>query len=282
MANDKVWRLLLDRGASGEWNMAVDEALIEAGRGVGPDEGGHTLRVYWFDPPALSLGAFQPLTDVDLAACRLAGVAVVRRPSGGRAVLHEADLTYTVSGPAAGVVFYGGIRASYARIAAALLAALGDLGLGEVEAAAPAGAAPVSPWCFASVAPYEAVASGVKLIGSAQARRGAAALQHGSLRLNRGALSVQSLLRPRTRRPAGPAPADLPVLAELLGRQLCREQAATALARAFATVFNVDMRPGALTPPELALAQRLLERRRTDAALTDQRRNTSGEPRREA
>src|SRR5512133_1650859 len=91
-----TWRLIRTPAASGPWNMAVDEAILEfAARGeVLP-----TLRLYAWEPACLSLGYAQPASDVDLEALRSHGWEMVRRPTGGRAILHTDELTYSVSGP---------------------------------------------------------------------------------------------------------------------------------------------------------------------------------------
>src|SRR5512140_660191 len=91
-----LWRVVRTPAAPGAWNMAVDEAILEfAARGaVLP-----TLRLYAWDPPCLSLGYAQPSSDVDLETLRRRGWDLVRRPTGGRAILHTNELTYSVSGP---------------------------------------------------------------------------------------------------------------------------------------------------------------------------------------
>ena len=89
------WRLLLEREPrTGAWNMALDEAIMDA---VAAGESLPTLRFYQWDPPCLSLGKRQPLDGVDLARCRAAGVDVVRRATGGLAILHTDELTYSIA-----------------------------------------------------------------------------------------------------------------------------------------------------------------------------------------
>src|SRR3981189_824115 len=89
--SDATWRLLLDPPAGGAWNMAVDEVLLD---GVAAGEAPPTLRFYQWTPPCLSLGYFQAIDVVDFEGCRAHGVEVVRRPSGGRTILHDRELTY--------------------------------------------------------------------------------------------------------------------------------------------------------------------------------------------
>jgi len=157
--------------------MAADLALLDAVAAGGAPR----LRLYRWTPPALSLGRFQPDTDVDRAACRSRGVEVVRRPTGGRALLHGADLTYAVAmprplGPA------GRVDALYRTIAAGLVAGLASLGvdarIGEDRSAA-------GPACFAAAQGADLRVGDRKLCGSAQVQRGPVVLQHGSILLDR-------------------------------------------------------------------------------------------------
>jgi len=174
----RAWRLLLHGAAAGPWNMGVDEALLTSVIAGGPP----TLRFYTWDGPWLSLGYAQRTGPGRLAACAEAGVGVVRRATGGRAVLHGGDLTYALAAPTA--LLPDGLHASYRLVAEALLAALRSLG---VEAERSGLEAPVPDRdafdCFERAAPEELCAAGRKLAGSAQRRTGAAVLQHGSLRI---------------------------------------------------------------------------------------------------
>lgn len=250
LASDR-WRLILDGGAPGCRNMAVDGALLLGARDTESARAWtHTLRLYWFEPPALSLGANQSLDDVDRGACRAAAIDIVRRPTGGRAVLHHGCITYSLCGPEDGPVFGGGIRASYQRIAAALAGAVHDMGLANVLPAPPESRASPGPSCFDAAAPYELLSHGWKLVGSAQVRRGGAVLQHGSLRLQAGTVATGSLLRARAGRASPSASDDPPTLSDLLGRAVSRDEAATAMLRAFEQTFVVQLCPGGLTDAE--------------------------------
>jgi lipoyl(octanoyl) transferase len=174
------WRLLVvPRPATGWWNMAVDEALLAAAAVGGPP----TLRLYAWDGPWLSLGHAQPFDDAGLAACREAGVEVVRRVTGGRAVLHGADLTYAVT--AREDALPAGLDASYRVLSDALLVALRGLGVAaERVAHGPVAVAAEGAFdCFAEAANDELCVGGRKLAGNAQRRAGGALLQHGSIRL---------------------------------------------------------------------------------------------------
>lgn len=172
-------RVLVHGPADAAWNMAVDEALLDR-----PDSG-WTLRFYRWRRPTISIGYAQRLAAAaDQERAWRLGVDVVRRPTGGRAVLHADELTYALAAPADSTPLSGGIAASYRRIAAGLQAGLRLLGA-DVEVAR-SGAAP-SPGgkrpCFAARTRYEISVGGRKLVGSAQRRRNGRLLQHGSLLL---------------------------------------------------------------------------------------------------
>jgi lipoate-protein ligase A len=165
--------------------MALDEALLlmqEAG--VAPP----TLRVYGWSTPTLSLGYAQhTLHEVDLAACHKHGVTVMRRPTGGRAVLHDQEVTYSVVLPTTLPTSSGALTEDYRRLGMALAAALRHLGL-DVRLARPHRQAHpqhsvASPACFAALSRYELSVASKKIVGSAQKRLSHALLQHGSIPL---------------------------------------------------------------------------------------------------
>jgi lipoyl(octanoyl) transferase len=178
-----TWRLIETPPAHGAWNMAVDEAILEA---VGQKAVPPTLRLFAWNPPCLSLGYAQPFSDVDQARLQAHGWEVVRRPTGGRAILHTDELTYSVIAPLTEPRVYGSILESYRRLSQALLQALELLGLparADKEHTLPSGMSPSGPVCFEVPSNYEITFGGKKLIGSAQARRREGVLQHGSLPL---------------------------------------------------------------------------------------------------
>ncbi len=175
----KPWRLLQDGPGTGPWNMGVDEALLHSAAASGLA----TLRLYTWQGPWLSLGYAQRALGADQSrALEEAGVGVVRRCTGGRAVLHGCDLTYAVAAPQDRLA--DGLRGSYDQVARALLAALSALGVDarRVESGAPAPGRGVFD-CFARPAGDEICVAGRKLAGSAQRRIAGAVLQHGSLRM---------------------------------------------------------------------------------------------------
>jgi lipoyl(octanoyl) transferase len=249
----EAWRLIVaSRPASGFWNMAVDESLLAgAAQGAPP-----TLRLYAWSGPWLSLGHAQPFDGATLTVCRRVGVGVVRRVTGGRAVLHGADLTYAVT--ASERALPDGLHASYRVLSDALVDALRGLGI-EAERVA-AGAHRVAPDggfdCFAEAADDEVCAGGRKLAGSAQRRAGGALLQHGSIRLAPDP--------PPAARIAGIG-LGATSLAELgVAPGAARRTLAEALPKALGERLGVAFSPGSLAASERERAHRLAAALRRD------------------
>jgi lipoate-protein ligase A len=247
------WRLIYDPPSDGAWNMSVDEALLEetaAGRSL------PTLRLYAWDPPTLSLGIAQPVADADRAALAKRGWDLVRRPTGGRAILHTDELTYSITAPEDHPLVQGGVLGSYRRLSLGLLAGLRLLGLGVQADTGARGRATGNPVCFEVPSRYEICAGGKKLIGSAQARRLGGVLQHGSLPLCGDiARILQALAKPDTKpeRVRGRAA----TLAELLGRGASRQEAAEAVVRGFTEEFGITFQHGRLSEKEKTRAEEL-------------------------
>lgn len=177
-----IWRLIVDdQPRSGAANMAMDQALAEsAATGDAPP----TLRFYRWSPPAVSLGRHQAMTDLDVDVIHELGYEIVRRPTGGRAILHTDELTYAVTAAADEPRVSGSLMDAYLRLSNALLTGLQKVGLAADKAAGDVRAGPnVSAACFEVPSAYEITAHGRKLIGSAQSRRAGYVLQHGSLPL---------------------------------------------------------------------------------------------------
>jgi lipoyl(octanoyl) transferase len=253
-----AWRLVLGGGDAlvplpGAFNMAVDAALFEAvQRGAAP-----VLRFYLWQPACLSLGRNQPARDsYDPAIAAAAGVDIVRRPTGGLAVLHDAELTYAVIAP---VAVIGRPRAAYARINLLLADALRRLGVAAAPAAAGAAAGRldgVPPPCFDVPAQGELVAGGGKLVGSAQRVERGALLQHGSILLDGSQLRVRSFER-RTAPATTATGAGGTTLRALLGRAPAPDEVAAAAAAAFGAARGIALAPGTLDPRERSRAREL-------------------------
>ncbi|MDT8306597.1 MAG: biotin/lipoate A/B protein ligase family protein [Anaerolineae bacterium] len=251
-----TWRLVDTGWQGGPANMAIDEAIMEA---VEAGDQPPTLRIYGWQPACLSLGRNQPWLAVDWEACLARGWDVVRRPTGGRAILHVDELTYSVSAPEDEPRVHGGILPSYMRLSNALAAGLSQLGLTPQQAGAPEPDAAKGPVCFDSPSNYEITAGGRKLIGSAQARRRGMVLQHGTLPLY-GDLRriVQALHYEEERERAAAASALIAsalTLEEALGRRVAYDEATTALAAGFASALNLQLEKGSLSAAEIERAQ---------------------------
>jgi lipoate-protein ligase A len=178
-----LWRLLRNPPAEGAWNMAVDEAILEfAGKGDVPP----TLRLYAWKPACISIGYAQSIKDVDLDRLQDRGWEIVRRPTGGRAILHIDELTYSVCGQQSNQHLSGSVLESYQRLSLALLDALRLMGIyaDSVKKFSHQDSHDKNnPVCFEVPSNYEITVKGKKLIGSAQARKKSSVLQHGSLPL---------------------------------------------------------------------------------------------------
>ena len=205
------WRLLLAAPRSGAENMARDSALQARAARTGET----VFSIYSWTRPTLSLGRHQPAMGLyDSEKLRRANVDVVRRPTGGRAILHDHEVTYSVTAPVNDAV---PLRETYSRINRILLDGLSRLGV-DAELAPTADRAPVPGMrpCFDAPGEGELVARGQKLVGSAQWRNEGALLQHGSILVD----DDQSLLPSLTARIATPGDAVAPpaTLRTLLGR----------------------------------------------------------------
>jgi len=162
-------------------NMALDEAILEA---VRQDQVPPTLRFYSWKPPCLSLGYAQSVADADVSAIEEMGWELVRRPTGGKAILHTDEITYSIAAPADHPLFMNGVLPSYKRISLALMDGLKRMGLDpELNDAEPQAPESGNPVCFQNPGAFEITVAGKKLVGSAQVRRSGGVLQHGSLPL---------------------------------------------------------------------------------------------------
>lgn len=233
--------LRLDGPASGAENMRRDGEMLRR-CAAALSAGG--VRLYWFAPPCVSLGRLQPDADVDAVACKRDGVDVVRRPSGGRAVLHDDEVTYAVVCRVDDPDLGGTVLDACARIHGAVARGLAAIGVDTVPRArgtalrrdAVAGAR--APDCFARPGAHELLdRDGHKLVGSAQARLGPAFLQHGSVMLE-PPHAARYLKRP-------PEAASTPTFGvrRLTGRPVTHEELVAALADGFAATLGARLAP---------------------------------------
>ena len=266
-----TWRLLKTPPSHGTWNMALDEAILEhTTRG----DATPSLRLYAWNPPCLSLGHAQAFKDVDMARLESRGWEVVRRMTGGRAILHTDELTYSVTGPVDEPRLTGSILESYNRLARALLMAVHDLGLPvEMKEGKADSNGQTNPICFEVPSTYEITVNGKKLIGSAQARRKEGVLQHGSLPLT-GDLSriVHALVfaDESAREQAAQRLLDRATTVEsVLGREVDWETAAQAFVHAFEARLGLSFEVGELTETELARAEELVKEKYAHPSWTE-------------
>jgi len=196
------------------YNMDLDSRLLDL---CEADPSAGYLRLYAWSPPALSLGHFESIEAVDLERARRDGVDVVSRPTGGRIVLHKADLTYTIVLPRRPRAT---VTEVYVELSGAILAGLRALGARVELARGPLerSAARARP-CFLSAARHEIAYAGRKLVGSAQRLGRRAVLQHGTIPLGRGYLEVVNYL-------AVDAAERARLAAEMAQRTACVEDAA--------------------------------------------------------
>ena len=233
--------------------MAVDHALAAC---LCPGEA--VFRVYRWSRPTVSFGRNEPARDrYDPAASRSAGIEFVRRPTGGRAVLHDRELTYAAILPLKG---RGGLRATYELINRGLVQALGSLGVPAVMVEVGGSSAGLdSGPCFNQPAPGEVTVGGRKLVGSAQARLEGAILQHGSLLIGPGQERLLGLGSTsdefRTGAPGGSPGSSgrirAPIsLEEVLGQAPPWYELVEAIVSGLSDVTGGDWNRGELTEPE--------------------------------
>lgn len=248
-----TWRLILDEPQDGAWNMAVDRAIqlaCEAG------EAPPTLRLYSWRTPTLSLGRFQEADEALLGRCGRLGVDVVRRPTGGRGVLHDNEITYSVI---AGIVdgMPRGTAASYRHLCAGIVAAYHELGVSADLTARDRGERHRSA-CYLHATAADVSVGAAKLSGSAQVWYGETCLQHGSFTLTRDIKREQQVFD-LDEDQAAELERTTATLDKLCPTPPSREEVADAAAMGFSEALGVFMEPGKLSPRESNEALGLLD-----------------------
>lgn len=262
MSDNGVWRFLSTGLGDAFFNMGMDEAIAESVQaGVSPP----TFRVYGWAPPAISFGYAQRIDrEVDLESCRRLGIDLVRRPTGGRAVLHWQELTYSVvcrwDDPTVG----GSLGSAYRAIGEGLAEGLRRLG---VEAAVERkGHVPVrprgsgmTPPCFSSAARSEIMVSGRKLVGSAQRQMGDILLQHGSVLIGAAHLQIVETmsLAPKVRARTKESLRSSTICLEELVEDITFEKLAESLRIGMEERLKVRMETERAYTEEYATAERL-------------------------
>jgi lipoyl(octanoyl) transferase len=266
------WRLVMDNALPPPLALAIDEAIALRCA----DRGGRaTLRFYQWDRPAVSIGRFQPIERaVRAEPCRAAGVPVLRRITGGRAVCHHYELTYSIISPLPSPLFPPALLDTVAVIGRALASSLQSLGLpvdgpAVLDASsdggdrAERGRASPSPFCFDEPSWYEVTIGGKKVIGSAQRRWRDRFLQQGSILLRHDAPEVARWLPVETEALRGAAG-----LEDFLTKPISPDRLADVLADRLASTWNLMLEPGPLTAEETALAETLARDKYSGSAWT--------------
>ena len=258
------WRVINSGIGRAADNMAVDEAMLKAhAAGQVPP----TIRFYGWQPAAVSIGYFQKAaTEVDMSECRRQGIDVVRRLTGGHAVLHDAELTYSLVVSEMNPLVPHTITASYRFFSQGLLDGLKALGI-EAQMSMPKAAYSqtkrrhASAACFDAPSHYEVTFGGRKLIGSAQVRKDGVILQHGSILLQFDPKQVASLLNlptPEAKNTvAGMLGKRAISLAEAANREISWEEACQAIQTAFGPALGVELVADGLTQAEQKMVQEL-------------------------
>lgn len=266
---EKTWRLLWTGYRSAAENMAVDEAILIAhSEGKAPP----TIRFYGWNPPTLSIGYFQRVEkEVDLERLRKRGLDFVRRPTGGRAVLHDQELTYSIIVSESYPRMPRSVTQSYRVISNGLLEGFRQLGLqaemvsladeAEKERYSSMGSAA----CFDSPSWYELVVEGRKVAGSAQTRQRGVILQHGSILLDLDAELLFDVLRfPSDRVKERMKDVFLKkavAINQLREIPVTMEEALEAFTRGFEKGMEIQLSPGELSAYEKTLVRQLVETR---------------------
>ncbi|MEO1288358.1 MAG: biotin/lipoate A/B protein ligase family protein [Chloroflexota bacterium] len=258
----RQWRVIYDPPMIGADNMAVDEAIMSV---VGQGEQPPTLRLYAWHPFCLSIGYGQRLRDVDLNRIEKNGWHIVRRPTGGKAILHGDELTYSVSLPSDDELAQGDIVESYRRISESLMCALQLLGLSPASEKQAKGNKGLGPVCFEVPSHYEITSGSKKLIGSAQVRRRNGILQHGTLPLFGDITRICDALiyqdddaRIVAKEQVN---ARATTLESVMNKRISWDTVANTIAQGFAETFDIDFQIGELSSSEIEMVKQLLDER---------------------
>jgi lipoate-protein ligase A len=260
------WRLVCSPPLPGSWNMAVDEAMLlahSAGLTI------PTLRLYRWSPPAVSIGLLQPIESISEEACRQLGFNIVRRPSGGGAVLHQHEITYAVVVDGRVCPEGSSVMATYRWLAKGLTAGLRKLGIEASLSNSNDRNCPsqhhIASFCFARTSAADLTVEGLKLGGSAQARRRHFLLQHGSIPLRLDTETVEQIFGLSGRK-------NFTCLEEVLEREVSPCEFVEALVAGFSEALGVSFIVSGLTPIELRLAEILFQHKYNTEEWTRERK----------
>ncbi len=187
------WVARVDPALSGNENMACDALSLEhasTDMNFLP-----TLRFFLWKNPTISIGYAQPIDDIDEQRALADGIAIVRRPTGGRAIYHDGEFTYSVTLPAWHHLAKQSVLETYNRISMALAAGFVSLGINVTLSRGNIGLGTTNPSCFSSTSRYELAIDGKKLVGSAQRRKNGAVLQQGSIMVTNSFYKIADYLK---------------------------------------------------------------------------------------
>jgi lipoate-protein ligase A len=254
----KVWRFVDTAVSNGYLNMAIDETILNTHRqgSILP-----TLRVYRWSHPTVSIGHFQGIEDIDLKKCSNLGIDVVRRLTGGKAVLHHDELTYSVT-VSESYGFSNSITESYRILCMGLIAAYQILGMKVCLTHRSKSFFPAA--CFAATSSADLTYKGHKIAGSAQVRRGNTLLQQGSLPINLNPKILLSILKAsasmqdKALSKFGQKVTDL---GESLGRHISWQDLRGALFKGFQEALNIKFWECNLTEEEVSQSRELARKK---------------------
>ena len=262
----ETWRYLPYAESSAFENMATDEALL---RHAGTAPPVPTLRFFGWVPPAVSLGYFQDARkEVNLPYCREHSIDVVRRPTGGKAVFHDHEVTYALVAGENHPLFPRGILGTFQVISSAILRALSKLGVEAEMAADGRSHAPdgLAAFCFSVPSRYELLVKGRKICGSAQTRSKGVFLQHGSILVDFDpARTAAVLVSPgkRVEQKIREMERAVTSLRSHLKERISPLGLTRVLLEGFEEVFHVRIMPGDLSPEERSIKEHLLRTKYT-------------------
>ena len=282
------WRLIKDNYHTGFMNMAIDEAIMIAHReGLVPP----TIRFYQWSPPAVSLGYFQDLKkEIDVNACKNMGIDIIRRATGGKAVLHDKELTYSFIIRENHPLVNNSILETYKKISGGMIRGLSYLGITaelvplkenlksdslDKEKNSEIPHPDIKSICFSVPSQYEVQVEGKKIVGSAQVRKKEIVLQHGSLLIelekdklfsvfNFPSVQIREGLKTRF---------NATSLEEILKRKISFSELSEILPRGFEEEFGVKLIEDKLTEQEEKISKDLLKNKYSTYEWNYERKN---------
>ncbi len=256
-----VWRFLDFQRYNAFENMAIDEAIF---RETVKNKVPPTIRFYGWRPAAVSIGYFQDVEkEINVKKCCAAGVDIVRRISGGKAVYHCSEVTYSVIASIEEKSFPADIVGTYKVISDCITRGLADLGIvtALAEAGRPLPGDAFTACCFSVPSRNELLVAGRKICGSAQMRTSGGFLQHGSLLMDFDPVQTASFLLPaRTDIQLKTLRDSVAAVNEEMNRVVDEEEICASLKRGFVAVLRKEIEAGALTPVEEKLAHDLMHK----------------------